>query len=315
MIISHAHVHRAVVLVTACDSNLSTGQDCEAVFFFPESPRRHRPAMAAAGRLDHGRNVLWTNLCPSPTQTPRRPVHIHAYISCNIPFPGEGKDSRPGPRDNIQHGSLRNRHAKPVDKLWKVDDPAAGPGQGKETAVIVGYYRRIEAEEGGTPSAILRAERCLRIETDPVGRDDSRTVLLGDLGGGDVLVSPSIAHLAVSVGDLLRVCHRVHRAGATLRLAAEHIDTSIAAARNALVALAEFDRRLLAARRRTGCADAHLRGAQPGRPRKLDDTLVRTIRDDLAAGRTYASIARTLGVHPTTVMRMLQRAETQTGGE
>lgn len=177
--------------------------------------------------------------------------------------------------------------------------------------MIVGYYRRIETEEGGAPSAILRAERCLRIETDEIGRNDARSRLLADLSGGDVLVSPSIAHMAVSVGDLLRVCAKVHRQGATLRLAAEQIDTSIAAARNALTALAEFERRALAARRRTGQADAQLRGARSGRPAKLDAALVRTIRDDLAAGRTYASIARTLGVHPTTVMRLLQRAEAE----
>lgn len=177
--------------------------------------------------------------------------------------------------------------------------------------MIVGYYRRIEGEEGGAPAALLRAERCLRIETDPVGRDDARARLLADLGSGDVLVSPSIAHLAVSAGELLRVCARVHRQGATLRLAAEQIDTSIAAARNALLALAEFERRTLEARRRTGRADAELRGARPGRPAKLDAKMVRTIRDDLAAGRTYASIARGLGVHPTTVMRLLQRAEAE----
>lgn len=181
--------------------------------------------------------------------------------------------------------------------------------------VIVGYYRRIDSDEGSAPSAILRAERCLRIEVDEIGRDDARTRLLADISGGDVLVSPSIAHLAVSVGDLLRVAGRVHRVGATLRLAAEQIDTSIPAARNALMALADFDSRLLAARRRTGCEDAELRGARAGRPRKLDDVLVRTIRDDLAAGRTYASIARALGVHATTIMRMVQRAEAQAAGE
>lgn len=189
------------------------------------------------------------------------------------------------------------------------------PGSEGENDVIVGYYRRIETEEVGAPAAILRAERCLRIEVDEAGRDDARTRLLSDVSGGDVLVSPSIAHLAVSVGDLLRVAWRVHRVGATLKLAAEQIDTSIPAARNALVALADYDRRLLAARRRTGREDAELRGAKAGRPRKLDDVLVRTIRDDLSAGRTYASIARTLGVHPTTIMRLMQRAEAQAAEE
>lgn len=174
--------------------------------------------------------------------------------------------------------------------------------------VIVGYFRRIDLGEASAPSAILRAERCLRIESEEVGRSELRRQLVASLANGDILVSPSIAHLAVSVVDLLGVAYRVHRVGATLRLAAEQIDTSIPAARNALVALAEYDRRLIDQRRQVGRYDAELRGAVPGRPRKLDDVLVHTIREDLAQGRTYASIARGLGVHPTTIMRLVRRA-------
>lgn len=152
----------------------------------------------------------------------------------------------------------------------------------------------------------------MRMESEEVGRHDIRNQMVAGLSNGDILVSPSIAHLAVSVVDLLAVVQRIHRVGATLRLAAEQIDTSIPAARNALVALAEYDRRLLDARRQTGRYEGGLRGAAPGRPRKLDDVLVRTIRDELAQGRTHASVARNLGVHPTTVMRLLRRAMAET---
>jgi DNA invertase Pin-like site-specific DNA recombinase len=174
--------------------------------------------------------------------------------------------------------------------------------------MIVGYFRRIDSAETMAPAALLRAERCLRIESDDPGRRDARGALLADLVGGDVLVSPSIAHLASSAVDLLEVVRRVHRVGATLRLAAEQIDTSIAAARNALVTLAEYDRRQLQARRQSGRAEAQLRGVAVGRPRKLDDVMVRTINDELAHGRSFAAIARELGVHPTTIMRMVLRA-------
>ncbi|MCR6632930.1 MAG: recombinase family protein [Magnetospirillum sp.] len=180
--------------------------------------------------------------------------------------------------------------------------------------MIVGYFRRIDSSETMAPAALLRAERCLRIETDAPGRREARSALLADLGSGDVLVSPSIAHLAESATDLLGVVSRVHRAGATLRLAAERIDTSIAAARNALVAVAEYDRRQQDERRRKGRTEAELRGAPLGRPRKLDDVLLRTIREDLAQGHTYASVARSVGVHPTTIMRMVRRADGQTEG-
>lgn len=179
--------------------------------------------------------------------------------------------------------------------------------------MIVGYYRRIDDGEGASPTALLRAERCLRMESDVPGVSHQRSRLLADLGTADVLVSPSIPHLAASATDLLGVVHRVHRVGATLRLVAEQIDTSIPAARNALVALAEYDRRQLDARRRTGRAEAQVLGVPMGRPRKLDESLLRTIRQDLADGRTYASVARALGVHPTTVMRLVRRAEGAAG--
>lgn len=174
--------------------------------------------------------------------------------------------------------------------------------------MIVGYYRRIASTDGMAPTALLRAERCMRMESDDMGSSHQRSQLLRDLGKGDMLVSPSIPHLAASATDLLMVIHRVHRVGATLRLVAEQIDTTIPAARNALVALAEYDRRQLDARRRTGRDEAQVLGGLVGRPRKLDDRMLRTIRQDLADGRTYASIARTLGVHPTTVMRLVRRA-------
>lgn len=175
--------------------------------------------------------------------------------------------------------------------------------------MIIGYFRRIDDPQVASPAALLRAERCLRTESDEVGAAHQRGRLLADLGKGDVLVAPSIAHLATSATDLLAVVQRVHTVGATLRLVAEQIDTTIPAARNALVALAEYDRRQWSARRQAGLYEAELRGVAVGRPRKLDPSLLRTIRLELAEGRTYAAIARSLGVHPTTIMRMVRRTE------
>ncbi len=173
--------------------------------------------------------------------------------------------------------------------------------------MIVGYFRRIDDGEA-SPTAVLRAERCLRIESDEPALRDAGSELIASLVNGDVLVSPSIAHLAASTAELLRVARAIHARGATLRLVSEQIDTSIAAARNVLAALATFDGRVLADRRSIGLSEARLRGATPGRPRKLDDAAVRSIRDALASGRTYASVARDLRVHPTTVMRLARRA-------
>lgn len=176
--------------------------------------------------------------------------------------------------------------------------------------MIVGYFRKIDGGEEAAPTAVLRAERCLRIETDEVGRYGARTVLLASLSNGDVLVSPSIAHLAPSVSEVLRVSRHVHGRGATLRLVLEKIDTSVPAARNVLAAFAEFENRQLAERRNAGLYEAALSGARPGRPRKLDPARIALIAGELAGGRTAASIARELGVHPTTVTRLARLAAT-----
>ncbi|CAA7626853.1 Site-specific recombinase [Candidatus Terasakiella magnetica] len=172
--------------------------------------------------------------------------------------------------------------------------------------MIVGYFRQIDGDET-SPTTVLRAARCLRIESERPGSREARNRLVADLTNGDVLVSPSISHLAASVTDLVALARRIHGKGATLRVVAEQVDTLIPAARNVFAALAESERRTLAARRDSGLREASLRGASPGRPRKLDAKSAYAIRDEIASGRTYASIAREMGVHPTTVMRMISR--------
>jgi DNA invertase Pin-like site-specific DNA recombinase len=202
---------------------------------------------------------------------------------------------------------LRKLRAKHVDSLGK--GATIRPfGQEGGCIMIVGYFRKIDGGEEAAPTAVLRAERCLRIESDEVGRATARRQLIGSLSNGDVLVSPSIAHLAPSVSEVLRVCRQVHGRGATLRLVLEKIDTSIPAARNALNAFAEFDNRLTTERRNAGLYEAALSGARPGRPRKLDPARITLIAGELANGRTAASIARELRVHPTTVTRLARLA-------
>ncbi|OAN50663.1 site-specific recombinase [Paramagnetospirillum marisnigri] len=174
--------------------------------------------------------------------------------------------------------------------------------------MIVGYFRQIDEPEAGSATTILRAERCLRIESDPPTRRDARSSLIDSLSNGDVLVTPSILHLAGFTAELLRVAQSIHARGATLRLVAERIDTAVPAARNVLAALAEFERRQMETKRAIGLAEAEARGARPGRPRKIDASLLRSIQDEIANGGTYGAVARRLGVHPTTVMRLLGRA-------
>lgn len=176
--------------------------------------------------------------------------------------------------------------------------------------MIVGYFRKIDDGEAAA-MAVLRVERCLRVEMDPPGRFDSRRAMIQDLDRGDVLVSPSIAHLAVSVSDLLKVARQVQARGAFLKLVLEKVDTAIPAARNALAALSAFEAGQVAARRHDGVERAALAGHRPGRPRKLTTATLSRLKAELESGRSFAALAEELGVHPTTVMRRLKALEDQ----
>jgi DNA invertase Pin-like site-specific DNA recombinase len=186
--------------------------------------------------------------------------------------------------------------------------------------MILGYYRQYpEREETAaavdeaSPAALLRAERCVRIESDPPGDRARLFALIGDLEPGDVLVAPSCRRLGRTVAEVCRTAVLVHEQRASLRLAAERIDSITPAARQVLMVLAEFDRAIAARRRAEGLRETAGLGVRPGRPRKVGPDAVPWLRMELAAGRSFASLARELGVHPTTVMRLARRVE-ETGG-
>jgi len=176
--------------------------------------------------------------------------------------------------------------------------------------MIIGYFRQLPGpptKGAAPPAAILRAQRCLRIETDEGGSRAGLGRALAALGRDDVLVSPSIDCMAASVHGLLLVVDQVHRKAATLRLVAEKIDTANPAARRILVALADYERRAVERKLKVGLIEAEARGAHPGRPPKLGPNHLDHVREQLGLGRSYASLAREFGVHPTTVMRFAGR--------
>ncbi len=176
--------------------------------------------------------------------------------------------------------------------------------------MIVGYYRRLPREQGSPPDAageILRLERCMRIDVENGTGNGVLKRLIASLGSGDVLVSPSIDQLAGSLRDILFIAEQLHKRFATLRLVAENVDTALPGARHAVNALAEYERRSLDRRQRAGLAEAEQRGAHPGRPRKIAADQIAYVRDQLALGRSFASLAREMDVHPTTVMRLATR--------
>ncbi len=176
-------------------------------------------------------------------------------------------------------------------------------------AMIIGYYRLPVRRAGGIvsseePAAVLRAQRCMRIEVDQGASRGALNHLLTGLTHEDVLVSPAIEYLATSLRDLLRIADKVHKRMATLRLVGDQIDTSVPGTRLIFGSLADYERRTFDQKLHVGLVEAADRGARPGRPRKIGADMFDHVRTQIGLGRSYASLARELNVHPTTVMRM-----------
>ena len=73
-------------------------------------------------------------------------------------------------------------------------------------------------------------------------------------------------------------------------------------------ALAEFERDVLSERTKQGLEDARKRGVCLGRPLKLNPRQVVQARARLARGERVKAVARSYGIHPSTLRRNLDRA-------
>ncbi|MBF0324030.1 recombinase family protein [Magnetospirillum moscoviense] len=177
--------------------------------------------------------------------------------------------------------------------------------------MIYGYYRRYspheEAAEETSPTTLLRAERCVRIEVDAPGERTRLAALIKELEHGDVLVAPSCQRLARTAGEICRIAAALHDRRANLRLATERIDTTTPVARLVLTVLGDYERGVVTRHRQNGLREAAARGVAAGRPRKIGASDVPWLRMEINAGRSFASLARELGVHPTTVMRLARQ--------
>src|SRR5690606_13883533 len=84
------------------------------------------------------------------------------------------------------------------------------------------------------------------------------------------------------------------------------VDTSTPGGRlvlTVMAAVAQAERDLLSERTRSGLAEAKRQGRVGGRPRALTDAQVDLARSQVAAGQSYAEVARLLRVSERTVRR------------
>jgi DNA invertase Pin-like site-specific DNA recombinase len=160
----------------------------------------------------------------------------------------------------------------------------------------------------------LAAAGCAKIFREKVsGAVENRkelTRLLKALERGDVLVVTRIDRLARSTFELFAIIKQVVDAGGQfLSLAEPWADTSTSTGRMMIAVLgglADVERDLIRTRTSEGRARAKERGQHMGRPSKLTPHQVREVRARRENGESVSDLARSYGVGPATIYRVLE---------
>ena len=175
-------------------------------------------------------------------------------------------------------------------------------------------YARVSTREQDLSSqdAELRAAGCAKVFREKAsGAKTDRPELakvIRRLEKDDVLVVVRLDRLARSTRDLLNVLDEVGKRGAGFRsLKDTWADTTTPHGKlmvTVLGGLAEFERTLIAARTGEGRMRAKERGVLFGRPHKMTPHQRQEALQRLAAGETYADLARAYNVDATTIGRL-----------
>jgi len=132
--------------------------------------------------------------------------------------------------------------------------------------------------------------------------------LLETIDAGDVVIVTRLDRLARSTRDLLNILDKIAKSGATFKsLGDAWADTTTAHGRlmlTVLGGLAEFERELIRVRTGEGRVRAKARGVHMGRPFKLNRDQQREAIARREVGEALTDIARTFGVHHTTIGRL-----------
>lgn len=124
---------------------------------------------------------------------------------------------------------------------------------------------------------------------------------------GDTLVVWRLDRLGRSLKDLVKTVDELERNGIHFESLSEKIETGTATGKlqfHVFAALAEFERSLISERTNAGLVSARARGRRGGRPPKLNEKQVRTIKALLRDPDTcVAAVARDYGVSRTTIYK------------
>jgi DNA invertase Pin-like site-specific DNA recombinase len=177
---------------------------------------------------------------------------------------------------------------------------------------VYGYAR--VSTEGQTlaaqESALLEAGAAKVFKEKISGAANHRAQLhrlLKTIDAGDVVIVTRLDRLARSTRDLLNIVDKIAKVGATFKsLGDAWADTTTAHGRlmlTVLGGLAEFERELIRVRTGEGRV-TKARGVHMGRPFKLNRHQQREAIARREAGEALTDIARTFGVHHTTIGRL-----------
>jgi len=159
----------------------------------------------------------------------------------------------------------------------------------------------------------LRAARCDVIFREKASGKDTRgrpqlERAIDELGKGDILVLGEWDRCTRSMMDGIAIIERIHARGALIRvLDKPHLDLTTPIGRGFIAflsALAEDERQRIVKRANDGRAAARKRGIRFGRKPKLTDFQQAEVRQRLAQGDTCRQIAKSFGVHHSTVSRL-----------
>ena len=178
----------------------------------------------------------------------------------------------------------------------------------------IGYARVSSSHQNlDRQIASLRAERCDRIFREKAsgktvkGRPELEKAI-DDLGTGDILILAEWDRCTRSMQDGVHIIERIHARGAMVRvLDRDYLDLTKPINRGILAflsALAQDERERIHRRASEGRKAAKARGAKFGRKPKLTEHQQQEARKRLAAGDTCRQIAKTFGVHHSTVSRL-----------
>jgi len=171
----------------------------------------------------------------------------------------------------------------------------------------LGLAAQTEAILGRYPGADLREE------VKSGARARNRPVLQGalaELRRGDALVVARLDRLARSIVDFGSIIEESQRRGWSLVVLDQALDTSTANGRlvaNVLASVAQWEREMIGERTRAALAVRRQQGWVPHR--RTPDAQRRKIVSMWTGGQSVAAVARALGMHRETCVRIL-RAET-----